>query len=73
MDQACPSCGNRQIEKGVLSAGFSALQLHKKGQLHSKSSPVGARYCSKCGHILSLYVENPDILGDPKADFPETN
>ncbi|MFS0780514.1 acetyltransferase [Bacillus sp. 1P06AnD] len=66
MKQTCPSCGGDSVKKGILSAGFSPVTIHEKGNLRGKSSNVGAVYCSECGRISSLYVENPDIVGVKK-------
>lgn len=56
----CPKCNDNQIEKGIIRAGNGAVvHMFSYNNPRSKSSPISSDYCSNCGYVLGLYVENP--------------
>ncbi|GAA0493884.1 hypothetical protein GCM10008986_20470 [Salinibacillus aidingensis] len=62
-EKKCPKCNNSQIEKGVIRAGNGAVvHMFPYNNLRSQSSPISSYYCSNCGYVLGLYVENPENL-----------
>jgi predicted nucleic-acid-binding Zn-ribbon protein len=61
-DQVCPKCNSEQIEKGIIRAGNSVVHMFPSSNLRSMSSSITSLYCSKCGYVLGLYVENPERL-----------
>lgn len=59
----CPKCNKNQIEKGIIRAGSgSVVHMFPHNQTRSQSSPLSSYYCSNCGYVLGLYVENPKNL-----------
>lgn len=58
-EKVCPKCNANQIEKGIISAGNGVVHMFSYDNPRSKSSPISSYFCSNCGYILGLYVENP--------------
>lgn len=58
-EKECPKCHNSQIEKGIIRSGNAVVQMFSSHNPRSLSSPISSYYCSNCGYVLSLYVENP--------------
>ncbi len=58
-DKQCPKCNNSQIEKGMIGSGNAVVQMFSYHNPRSLSSPISSYYCSNCGYVLGLYVENP--------------
>ncbi len=61
-EKECPKCNNRQIEKGIIRSGNAVVHMFSYNNLRSLSSPISSHYCSNCGYVLGLYVENPKNL-----------
>lgn len=62
-DKECPKCNSAQIEKGMIRSGNAVVQMFSYNNPRSQSSPISSYYCSNCGYVLGLYVENPNSLG----------
>ena len=58
----CPKCNNSQIEKGIIRSGNAVVHMFSHNNLRNQSSPISSFYCSNCGYVLGLYVENPKNL-----------
>ncbi|KGR84522.1 acetyltransferase [Lysinibacillus odysseyi 34hs-1 = NBRC 100172] len=58
-EKECPKCHNSQIEKGMIRSGNAVVQMFSYNNARSLSSPISSYYCSNCGYVLGLYVENP--------------
>ena len=56
----CPICGCYEIGKGKLEGCANMYKV--KGNIFNGSSPIIADICIKCGHILSMRVEKPEIF-----------
>lgn len=61
-EKTCPKCKNSQIEKGMIRSGNAVVHMFPHNDLRSQSSPIASYYCSSCGYVLGLYVENPGNL-----------
>lgn len=62
-EKVCPKCNNDEIEKGIIQSGNAVVHIFSYNNPRSQSSPIFSYYCSNCGYVLGLYVENPKILG----------
>jgi thymidine kinase len=56
----CPVCGNEETKQG---------KLHGVAALHALDARVGVggselifTFCSQCGEVLSVKVDNPDAI-----------
>ncbi|WP_417168757.1 acetyltransferase [Terrihalobacillus insolitus] len=61
-EKVCPKCQSEQIEEGIIRAGNGVVHMFPANNLRSLSSPIISKYCSNCGYVLGLYVEDPKIL-----------
>ena len=61
-EKICPKCNNSQIEKGMIRSGNAVVHMFPHNNLRSQSSSIASYYCSDCGYVLGLYVENPEKL-----------
>lgn len=61
-EKVCPECNNDQIKKGTIRSGNAVVHMFPHNDLRSQSSPIASHYCSNCGYVLGLYVENPENL-----------
>ena len=53
----CPICGCEEIGQGKQNYQGSMLPMNN---IFSRGSVVIADICTKCGHILSMRVKNPE-------------
>ncbi|WP_078410948.1 transcription initiation factor TFIIIB [Priestia abyssalis] len=56
-NENCNKCGNRTLNEGKLS-GYASVQPINK--IFSTGSPIRVYFCSKCGEVMSMQVENPE-------------
>lgn len=61
-EKECPKCNNSEIEKREIRAGNGVVHMFPYNNLRSLSSPISSYYCSNCGYVLGLFVENPKNL-----------
>ncbi|KAB7673194.1 PF20097 family protein [Bacillus sp. B1-b2] len=61
-EDRCPKCSNSEIKKGIIHAGNGVVHMFPYDNPKSRSSPLTSYYCSECGYVLAIYVENPKNL-----------
>lgn len=57
-NKECPICGCNEISEGIFSGYVATMKSAKK--VFANGSSVVADVCTKCGHILSLRVTEPE-------------
>jgi predicted nucleic-acid-binding Zn-ribbon protein len=61
-EKLCPKCNENQIEKGIIRAGIGVVHMFAYNNPRSQSSPISSFFCSNCGYVFGLYVENSTNL-----------
>ncbi|UTI44170.1 acetyltransferase [Niallia sp. RD1] len=61
-EKDCPKWDSNQITKGIIRSANTVVHMFSNNNPRSHSSPISFYYCSNCGYVLGLFVENPHIL-----------
>ncbi|GIN61855.1 hypothetical protein J27TS8_18480 [Robertmurraya siralis] len=62
-EKVCPKCHSDQLKKGIIQSGNASVQMFSFTNPRGQSSSMTSLYCSHCGYVLGLYVENPRNVG----------